>query len=213
MARRHISRIRGRSQLRRHPGDRRPRSITLIVCEGETEQEYFDQVRRQLGLLTTEVVIPRDQGGLAPTSVVHYAETRAREQGGYDHIFCVFDRDDPANFARARAKLRTLASRSRNRLPIHEIASVPCFEVWILLHFGQTDAPFNACDNVIQRLRQHIPAYRKAGRECVRQLLPLLETALTNARWLASRTGIADENPSTAVRTVIDHLRAVNTPG
>ena len=170
-------------------------------------------MRRRLGLLTTEIVIPRDQGGLAPTSIVNYAEARAQEQGGYDHIFCVFDRDDPANFARARAKLRTLANRSRNRLPIQEIASVPCFEVWILLHFEQTDAPFNTCDNIIQRVRQHMPAYRKADRDCVRQLLPLLETALTNAIWLAGRTGIGDENPSTAVHTIIEHLRAVSAAG
>lgn len=213
MARKHISRVRRRGQLRRQPGNRKPRSITLIVCEGETEQEYFDQIRRQLRLLTTEVVIPRDQGGLAPTSIVDYAEARGREQGGYDHIFCIYDRDDPANFARARAKLRTLASRSRNRLPIREIASVPCFEVWILLHFEQTDAPFNACDNVIQRVRQHMPEYKKADRDCVRQLLPLLETAHTNARWLASRVGIADENSSTAVHVVIEHLRAVSAAG
>lgn len=212
MARRkHISQIRGRNQLRRRPGKRQPKAITLIVCEGETEQEYFDQVRRQLGLGTAEVVIPRDQGGLAPTSVVAYAEGRAKEPGGYDQIFCVFDRDDPVNFTKARTKICALATRSRNQLPIWEVASVPCFEVWILLHFEKTDASFNECDSVIQRVRHHMPRYKKADRECVKQLLPQLETALANARWLETRTGIANENPSTSVPRVIEHLRAVST--
>ena len=98
----------------------------------------------QLKLLTTEVVIPRDQGGLAPISIVEYAEDRAKERGGYDHIFCVFDRDQHESFNRARAKVRSLATRSRNPLAISEVASVPCFEVWVLLHFEQTDAPSRA---------------------------------------------------------------------
>ncbi|MEJ0007771.1 MAG: RloB domain-containing protein [Steroidobacteraceae bacterium] len=114
------------------------------------------------------------------------------------------------NFAKARTKIRSLATRSRNQLPILEVASVPCFEVWILLHFEQTDASFNECDSVIQRVRQHMPEYKKADRHCVKQLLALLETALANARWLATRTGIADENPSTTVLRVIEHLRAVS---
>jgi len=205
----HISQIRGHNQLRRRPGERKPKAITLIVCEGETEQEYFDQVRRQLGLGTAEVIIPRGQGGSAPTSVVDYAEKKAKEPGGYDHIFCVFDRDEPVNVAKARTKIRALATRARKPLPIQEAASVPCFEVWTLLHFEQTDAAFNECDSVIQRVRQHMPEYKKADRECIKQLLPRLETALTNARWLSTRTGIEDENPSTTAHRVVEHLRAI----
>lgn len=210
MARRPISQIRGRNKFRRRPGNREPRSITLIVCEGESEQAYFDAIRLQLKLLTTEVVIPRDQGGLAPISVVEYAEDRAKERGGYDHIFCVFDRDQHESFNRARAKVRSLATRSRNPLAISEVTSVPCFEVWVLLHFEQTDAPFVACQNVIHRVHTHLPGYQKADPETVKKLLPQLEYAMTNAHWLSSRAGIADENPSTSVHRVIAHLRAIS---
>jgi hypothetical protein len=63
--------------------------------------------------------------GPAPISVVECAEERAREQGGYDAIFCVFDRDGHESFDRARAKIKGLAGRSRNRLNMHEVVSVP----------------------------------------------------------------------------------------
>lgn len=52
-----ISKLRGRESFRRRPGRKLPRSITLIVCEGETEQEYFDVVRIHYGLTNAEVVI------------------------------------------------------------------------------------------------------------------------------------------------------------
>lgn len=213
MARRPISRIRGRSRFRRRPGNREPRSITLIVCEGESEQAYFEAVRLQLRLQTTEVIIPKDQGGLAPISVVECAENRAKERGGYDHIFCVFDRDQHESFNRARTKVHGLATRSKNPLDIREITSIPCFEIWVLLHFEQTDAPFIACQHVIQRIQAHLPAYQKADPATVKQLLPQLEVAIGNAHWLAARAEIADENPSTAVHKVIEHLKSVSAQG
>jgi len=150
LARRPISQIRGRNKFRRRPGNREPRSITLIVCEGESEQAYFDAIRLQLKLLTTEVVIPRDQGGLAPISVVEYAEDRGKERGGYDHIFCVFDRDQHESFNRARAKIRSLATRSRNPLAIREVTSAPCFEIWVLLHFELTHHSLRAKTSSIE---------------------------------------------------------------
>ena len=125
MPRRHISKIRSKSAFQRRPGQREPRSITLIVCEGETEQEYFEAARIHYHLTTAQVVIADNSKGSAPISVVECAEERAAEQGGYDTIFCVFDRDGHESFDRARAKIRGLASRSRNRLNVHEAISVP----------------------------------------------------------------------------------------
>ena len=145
-----------------------------------------------------------------PLSVVEYAEARAREQGGYDTIFCVFDRDSHESFGRARDKIRGLAARARHALNIHAIVSVPCFELWVLLHFEQTDRPWPTCTDVIARIRRdHLQGYQKADGAVLKTLVERLGTALVNARWLSSRPGIADENPSTTVHTLVDHLRAV----
>jgi len=101
-----LSPIRRDSRLRRRAGNRPPRSVTLIVCEGETEREYLAVLCNRLGLLPTEVILAENTGGSAPISVVACAERRATERGGYDHIFCVFDRDSHESFERARSRIR-----------------------------------------------------------------------------------------------------------
>jgi hypothetical protein len=107
-------------------------------------------------------------------------------------------------YVASRLDPRTLSRLER------EVTSAPCFEIWVLLHFEQTDAPFVACQNVIHRVQTHLPGYQKADPETVKQLLPQLEYAMTNAHWLSSRAGIADENPITSVHRVIAHLRAIS---
>lgn len=212
MPRRHISKIRSKSAFQRRPGQREPRSITLIVCEGETEQEYFEAARIHYHLTTAQVVIADNSKGSAPISVVECAEERAAEQGGYDTIFCVFDRDGHESFDRARAKIRGLASRSRNRLNVHEAISVPCFELWVLLHFERSDRPFQKCADVVARIRkEHLDGYAKANEEIAKQLLSRVETALANAHWLEGRTGIEEENPSTSVNVVVQHLKDIGS--
>jgi hypothetical protein len=184
----------------------------LIVCEGETEEAYFEAARVHFNLTTAEVVVADNTKGAAPISVVECAEERADEGGGYDAIFCVFDRDGHESFDRARSKIKGLASRSRNRLNIHEAISIPCFELWVLLHFERTDRPFQNCAAVVAWIRnQHIEDYQKADDEVAKQLMVRIETALANARWLADRREIEDGNPSTSVHALIQHLKDVGS--
>jgi hypothetical protein len=182
------------------------------VCEGKTEEAYFEAARVHFNLTTAEVVVADNTKGAAPISVVECAEERAAEQGGYDTIFCVFDRDGHESFDRARSKIEGFASRSRNRLNIHEAISVPCFELWVLLHFERTDRTFQNCAALVVRIRNlHLEDYQKADDEVAKQLLARVETALANARWLAGRTEIVDGNPSTSVDVLIHHLKDVGS--
>jgi RloB-like protein len=120
----------GRASFRRKAGQRPPRSITLIVCEGETERAYFEAARLHHGLQPAEVGVPENTRGSAPISVVECAEQKATEAGGYDYIFCVFDRDSHQGFTRARDRIKVLAGRKAKPLPVREIISIPCLEVW-----------------------------------------------------------------------------------
>jgi len=182
------------------------------VCEGATEQVYFQAARSHFGLTTTEVVVADKTKGSAPISVVDYAQKRAHEPGGYDHIFCVFDKDGHESFDRARVKIGELSNRARNPLPIREIISVPCFEMWVLLHFEKTDAPFHKCEDVAARVqRQHMKEYSKADPNVAKQLMARIDVALTNSVWLASRAGIINDNPSTSVHKLVEHLKTVST--
>ena len=115
-----ISKLRDSGSFRRTAGQKPPRSITLIVCEGETEQEYFEAARIKYGLTTAEIVLAENTKGAAPISVVACAEAKCAERGGYDRIFCVFDRNGHESFDRARTRIATLAGRKNKPLPVLE---------------------------------------------------------------------------------------------
>lgn len=200
-------RIRSTKSFRRKPGRKPPRSITLIVCEGETERTYFDVARAHYGLTNAEVIIANNTEGSAPISVVRCAERKSTELGGYDKIYCVFDRDRHASFREACDKIRSLSTRAKKPLPIEEIVSIPCFEIWVLLHFDQTDAPAERCADVVVRIQNHMPNYRKADVTVARQLMNDVDTALINADWLERRAAANGNNPYTAVHRLLKYLQ------
>ncbi len=204
-----ISKLRDRESFRRTAGQKPPRSITLIVCEGETEQEYFEAARIKYGLTTAEIVLAENTKGAAPISVVACAEAKCAERGGYDQIYCVFDRNGHESFGRARARIQALAGRKNRPLPVREAISIPCFEFWVLLHHERTDAPFNHCADVIERLRHHMPSYEKADAAIARQLMSKLEDALESAAWVENRAEHTGHNPYSSVHHVLRHFAQV----
>jgi hypothetical protein len=121
----------------------------------------------------------------------------------------VFDRDAHESFRRACDRVRSLATRPRNPLPIETAVSIPCFELWLLLHFERTDTPFDHCDDVVKRLRAWIPNYVKADAETLRSCLARLPAALDNADWLAQRAVANNSNPYTSMQRVLRHFAAV----
>lgn len=197
--------------FRRRGQQKPPRSITLIVCEGETEQVYFEEARVKYGLSTAEIILADNTVGPAPISVVECAQARCAERGSYDHVYCVFDRDGHESFDRARERIRHLAGRKKSPLPIMEVISVPCFEFWVLLHFERTDAPFERCVAVVQRIRDqnHLPSYEKAHAAIARQLVARTDNAIANAEWVEARAANNDFNPYTSVHHVLRHFAAV----
>jgi hypothetical protein len=168
-------------------------------------------LRAHLGLTAAEVIIADNTKGSAPISVVQYAERRVREQGGYDHVYCVFDRDDHESYGRALERIARRSGRAAKRLNISAVASRPCFEVWVLLHFERTDRPFEDCEEVVARIRRgHIPAYRKADVDVQRLLMSRTDEAIRNANWLAAQAAITGGYPGTSVHLLAQHLKNSN---
>ena len=205
-----ISTLRSNRSFRRPAGQKPPRSITLILCEGETEREYFEAARIHYKLTTAEIVLAENTVGSAPISVVKCAEDKCAERGGYDKVFCVFDRDGHESFQRARDRIRTLTSRKRFLSPIEEAISVPCFEFWVLLHFERTDRQFDHCSVVVDWIRdQHVPGYAKADAAIARKLIVRVQDALTHADWLEGRAENNNYDPYTSIHHVLRHFAQV----
>jgi hypothetical protein len=121
------------------PPQRRPSKAAvlldlLVFVEGlRTEEQYLTYWRRQY---RGRVLVEIDDYRGGPLQLVQRAvsaqqsETREERRGrgrAHDQIWCVFDRDEHPNFARAI----DLANRHNINLAI----SNPCIELWFILHF------------------------------------------------------------------------------
>jgi len=199
----------GKSFLRSLGRRSGPKSV-LIICEDQKNApQYFRALCKHLEISSATVQMPPNAGS-APISVVNFAEEKYRRDGGYDQVFCVFDKDQHESYKRAIRKVNDLASRSQDPMPILAVTAVPCFELWILLHFERTDRPMRTCAEVVQIINRHIPGYVKGESQITEKLIPLTPKALANARWLLRQQAAAStDNPSTRIHELVNYLTAL----
>ena len=185
----------------------------LIVCEGEkSEVNYFNDLLACYRISTANVKVVH--GGSQPQTLVSRAKKLRKDEEHlgeeYDRIYCVFDRDEHPNFAVA-----SIEAKSSGLLLAR---SWPCFEYWLLLHFGQFQKPFarsgqrssgHACE---RELRKHLADYAKGMTGLFGLLQDSLEVAKTNAILVARnavRTG--SDNPLTEVHELVDYLQSLKS--
>lgn len=159
--------------LRRRAARRAPYERLLIICEGEkTEPHYLKEIQREKRLNTANVQVWPSEFGTQPIQVVNYAEKlflegcreKSIEPLAFDRIITVFDRDDHTSYHAALNKAlainNILINDDGETVSFEAIASVPCFELWLLLHFEDIQAPIHRTE-VYQRLQDHLNGYEK----------------------------------------------------
>lgn len=204
--------------LHRRAAVRQPCERLLIVCEGEkTEPLYLNEIRVEKRLPTAHVHVQSGDYGTAPDQIVEFAENlfhngdRAAhiEARAFDRVFIVFDRDQHHSYHQALARIARLSDRlindERKRVPLQAIASVPCFELWLLLHFEDVQAPLHR-NEVYDRLRVHLPAYDKGQPGHWACTKAYLEAATQRA---TARSAVTNAHDGTEPYTDMNHL--VNT--
>ena len=212
----HKRKERTKAALKRRQASRDPLDVVMIVCEGEkTEPTYFDDIRDDLGLNPDNVVITGDCGS-SPDSVSQEAIRRFEREPDFDRVYCVFDRDQHADYEKAldRIKSKKLRKGGGEQAQFHAITSIPCFEYWLLLHFVYRTAPFHAtqsrspCESVIAELKNgRIPDYQKGLREICARTKPLRSQAVKNAeRALKAADNVGTDNPTTHIHELIKDL-------
>ena len=189
--------------------------VALIVCEGEkTEPEYLKGLRAAINLNPANIRIVTADGS-DPVSIVRHAIALHRQASGeFDRVFCVFDKVGHANYQEA---LDLIANSPLGKKGIlAAITSVPCFEIWVLLHYAYSTAPIvaaggrSAGENAIAAVRRHLPEYEKAFDGVFEEIWPLLDTAIRHADRLAvhNRDSRSD-NPATSVQELVKYLRSL----
>lgn len=170
----------------------------LIVTEGsKTEPLYLEEIRSTHQLHSANVAVQPSELGTAPIQVVRYAQQLFEEGDlhkgirprSFDQVYAVFDRDDHDSYFNALHLATSLDGKLRNddRQPVsfNAIASIPSFELWLLLHYEDIQSPIHR-DEVMARLKQHIPDYNKGAGGTFATTRDRLATATQRALALAS---------------------------
>lgn len=219
MARDNSPKERQQKQLERKQGRRASYDRILIVSEGSrTEPNYFLEIRAAHRLHTANVEVQPSQLGSAPIQVVQYAKKLFEDGDRYksilprafEKVYAVFDRDDHESYHEALTLATSLNGKLRNdvKQPVsfQAIASVPSFELWLLLHFEDIQAPLHR-DEVMRRLKLHMPGYDKGAGNAFATTHVHLATATTRAERLAMRfTARTDPEPFTAIFELVKLL-------
>ena len=130
--------------------------------------------------------------------------------GAFEKVFAVLDRDEHTTYFDALTMAHSLSGRLRNdaKQPIdfQAIASVPCFELWPLLHYQEILAPI-CRDDLIRRLKKHIHDYEKGASGVFELTRPLLAIAAGQAKSLKQRFTAHDApQPFTGIVDLVDLL-------
>ncbi|MCK4629689.1 MAG: RloB domain-containing protein [Sedimentisphaerales bacterium] len=206
--------------LRRKP-KYTPRGSVLIVCEGsKTEPQYFDALRKKLGLERfVEVDVHGEECGSAPISVIDHAikEKEKREKKAfkspkltnYEQVWCVIDVEAPI----PHSTLAQATDKARHH-QIKKALSNPCFEYWYILHFKKTSSPFHTNIAVVKSLKKHYPKYDKSSNDIFEVLYPHTRNAIKNSKQVLKETHCGEDlrkyNPSTHVHRIVEHLLAMS---
>lgn len=196
----------------------------LIVTEGsKTEPLYLEEIRAAYQLHSANVEVQPGQLGTAPIQVVRYAQqlfdegdlVKGIRPKSFDQVYAVFDRDDHNSYFDALSLAQSLNGKLRNDdrqvVSFKAIASIPSFELWLLLHYEDIQAPIHR-DEVMARLKQHMLGYEKGAGGAFATTRNRLEAATQRAQLLAEKFNayIAPE-PFTALHelvTLLTTLRA-----
>ena len=220
MARDHAPAVRQKAQLERKLGRRASYDRILIVSEGsKTEPNYFLEIRKTFRLHATNVEVCHCATGTTPLQVVEYAREVFENGNPHSHIqkrafeqvYAVFDRDAHASYHQALQQAAGLNGKLRNdnRQPIvfRAIASIPCFELWLLLHYEAIHAPIHRSE-VMKRLKRYFPAYEKGMGGVFGNTHAHLELAISRAEALTRKNTVnSGYEPYTNIHELVGFLK------
>ena len=204
--------------ISRRAAKRQPYESILIVTEGLTEANYLNEIRNQCRLSSTNVVALPSAYGTQPIQVVEYAvhlfENGSVEKGihpsVFDSVYIVFDRDEHQTYRAALEKIKALNGIYQNLegelATFNAIPSVPCFEVWLLMHYQEVNASLHRKE-ALSKLKSYLPDYEKGSIGNWKATNHQLNDAIPRAVRRTTITNAYDgEEPYTAMFELVKKL-------
>lgn len=186
-----------------------PLQITyILVCEGKTEEQYFKQWERLLrGKANFRIL-----GSIgSPISLVERAIVEKKyliRSGKKDsdlRVWCIGDRDEHQKMEQALDHAK--------RKGIQYALSIPCIELWFLLHFEDQRAHLHR-DEAIRRSKGHLEIVTKNLSSTALDLLfQNVDYAVQRATHLEKmHTGNESgplKNPRSLIHALVSELRSL----
>ncbi len=206
--------VKAEARLQRKEAKRLKKLTILIMGEGVTEYNYFNDMRKLFRGMGINVILEKPKGS-APISIVDSLLNFCENNEDIDYAYPVFDRDEHPSFDAALDKLRRYKpSASAKSNPVFKaITSEPCFEIWLIIHFIYSTKSYarigtkSPADNVLEDLLKEFPKYSKSMTNLFTVLNPKLSTAVTNSTRLSTyNSKTSNSNPSTNMHELIDFI-------
>jgi len=199
------SRVRQAAKLARKKANKHSADRILIVSEGsKTEPLYFNEIRTSLRLPTANVCVLPSDYGTSPDQIVEYAKdlflngnphTDIKSKS-FEKVFVVFDRDEHQHYHKGLSLVKNYNNKFKNDLKINvsfeAFVSVPCFELWLLLHYQDLHVPTLHRDEILSKLKQHIPDYEKGKAGYYQKMKEDMVAATERAERISSTTVAED---------------------
>ncbi|MBT5229381.1 MAG: RloB domain-containing protein [Methylococcales bacterium] len=225
MARDNSPRNRQAQKLARKQGNRLPADRILIVSEGsKTEPQYFEEIRQVLKLPTANICMMPSDFGTSPDQVVEYAMEifqkgcphRNIRAKSFEKVYAVFDRDEHAHYFDALKLVKTYQQKKlkndlKEPITVKAFASIPSFELWLLLHFEDCFAPIHRHD-VVKKLKHknYIKDYEKAQQGLYLKTKAYLPEATERATSLTEKNTAEDGvQPYTNIHELVTELHNI----
>lgn len=187
-----------------------PQPTVLVLCEDlKSSKSYLESLAKHHRAIVK--VVFDHCGNTDPLGIVREAK---RCKGNYEQVYCVIDRDTHHNFDQAIDYAKAVG--------VNMVVSYPCFEFWLLLHFGYNRRPYmasgsrSAGDQVVAELRRSpgMHNYQKGSKtDWFAFLLDRYETAKRNAaRSLQDAQRDEEPNPSTELHNLILVIEELSQP-
>jgi hypothetical protein len=174
------------------------KSRFLIVCEGEkTEPNYFKSFR------VPKKVVDVHGLGENPRKLVKSAKELKDQDGDYDQIWLVFDRDSwtPQDFNSAISSAKSAGFKVAY--------SNEAFELWYILHFEYLNTPTSRQDYGAKLTKLLGRKYEKNSENMYDLLFERQTIAIKNAVKLLQEYGHHNpeqDNPATTVHLLVQEL-------
>ena len=195
------------SSFARKPAKYLPQKRALIICEDTKSCLLYLQDAAMHFRSYAEVEVSH----CGKTDTIGIVKEAIKRKSAFDEVFCAVDRDAHEGFDEAMQLAATNG--------IGFMASYPCYEFWLLLHFRFTRAPCaregtdSSGDVMVRWLRAHeeMSDYGKGDvKGLFEKLLPKLPTARKNAAAALKSVEVeGNPNPSTYIHMLIDKLEAL----